>query len=286
MNPRADDGFSLVELLIAASLMIVVLFATLGVMDAFVKVNANTTKLVESVDTARNAMGRLTRDLRDATAATTTAVPDDNVITRAESHDLVMRRINPFGASSTGNVTGAHTVRWCMHPNKDKDVLYRQVAAGVVVPKNTCPDKDMQTSVEAKDVANLARPVFTYDSTVLEDITSVKTFLALDRDPARKPAEATLESGVFLRNQNRRPVASFTYVVLGGRSIQLNAQPSRDPEGGMLKYQWVDNGVELPYTGAVASYVAPSDSNNRFITLTVTDVDNVSASVSQMVKVG
>lgn len=281
---RRQDGLTLVELLIGASLMLVVMFATLGVMDGLVNVNNRTTKLIDSVDTARNAMGRMTRDLRDATAATTGATAAASVITRAEPQDLVMRRINPFTSSTAANVTGAHTVRWCLHSGRG--VMYRQTAEGVATPNAACPDprNTWATAVQAQDVTNGTRPVFTYDNAVLEDITSVKTFLAIDRNPGRAPVEATLESGIFLRNQNRKPTASFSYVVLGGRSIQLNAQASRDPEGGILNYKWVDSGQELTQTGAVVSYVAPQ-TGPRFIELTVTDVDGLSATTSQMVEV-
>ena len=284
MRLRREDGMTLVELLIGASLMLVVMFATLTAMDGLLKVNSRTTKLIDTVDTTRNAMSRLTRDLRDATASTPTATGGESVITRADPQDLVMRRINPFATGAAGNVTGAQTVRWCLQAANG--TLYRQVAEGVAAPGAACPHNGAgwTTTVQGQDVSNGPRAVFTYDNTILTDITSVKTFLAIDRNPLKAPNETTLESGVFLRNQNRKPIAAFSYVVLGGRSIQLNAQASRDPEGGMLTYKWVDNGQELPYTGAVASYVAPQ-TGPRQITLSVQDVDKLTASISQMVDV-
>ena len=54
----------------------------------------------------------------------------------------------------------------------------------------------------------------------------------------------SLGSGVFLRNQNRAPVASCTAQRAGtGKQIALNGSASEDPEGFNLKeYKWYANG--------------------------------------------
>lgn len=290
---REEGGFTLVEVLIAASLMLVILFATFNMLENFSRANVRTADLINSIDSARNAQSRLTRDVRDATAATTTTVPGGSVLVRAAPQDLVMRRIDPFGKSDATNATGTQTVRWCLD---HKQLLHRQVAAGVSDPVPACPDnrKNVWTdTIQADNIVNGERAVFTYNSTVLEEISSVNTFLAIDRNPAKAPAEATLSSGVFLRNQNRAPVAAFTAVSLGGRNLQLNGQASRDPEGGILNYDWTDGATNqcgtgstacLPYKSAVANYVAPA-AGPRSITLRVTDVDGLSHTVTKTVDV-
>jgi type II secretory pathway component PulJ len=280
---RNEEGFTLVELLIAATLMLIILFATFNMLDNFNRLNARTTDLITEVDTARTAMSRLTRDLRDATAASTTVTPGRSVLLRAEPQDLVMRRINPFGAVDGTNATGAHTVRWCLDRRGN---LHRQTAIGVNTPNAPCPDprNTWVDTIQAQQIVNDARPVFTYNSAVLEEISTVNTFLAIDRKVGQAPDEATLTSGVFLRNQNRAPTASFSYVGLGGRNVQLNAQASRDPEGGILDYEWKDGSTILPYKSAVVSYIPPS-TGNRNITLKVTDVDGLTDEENQIVDV-
>jgi hypothetical protein len=275
---------TLIELLLAATLMIVVLFATLSVMEVFQTNNTRTTELINSIDGGRNAMGRLTRDIRAATASSLTATPDASVLTRAQPQDLVLKRIDPFGTPSAANVNAVQTVRWCL--DAPARVLHRQVAAGIVTPSVTCPAviAGFTDTAVAMNIANGTRAVFSFDSVSLPDVSSVNTFLAIDRDPARRPAEATLTSGVFLRNQNRAPLASFTSVTLAGRNVQLNAQGSRDPEGGILTYEWRDGTTLLPYVNAVASYVAAS-SGARSITLTVRDRDGLAGSQTQNVTV-
>jgi len=282
---RRQDGFTLVELLIASTIMLLILVATLTTLDNFTRVNARTTQHVTSIDSARTAMARLTRDLRDATASTVAADDvDDSVITRALPQDLVMRRIDPFATTTSANQTGVHTVRWCL--DAAKGFLHRLTAPGVATAPAECPGTatGWRDTIQAQQIANVARPIFTYDNATVADITSVNTFLAIDKNIAKPPVEATLTSGIFLRNQNRRPVASFTYVALGGRNVQLNGQASRDPEGGILTYEWKDGTTVLPYTTAVASYVAPA-SGPRTITLTVKDVDQLPGTQTQTVQV-
>ena len=156
----------------------------------------------------------------------------------------------------------------------------------MTVPGNACPQNGAlwTDTVQASEIVNATRPVFTYDGATVQQITSVSTFLAVDRDTAKAPAEATLTSGVFLRNQNRRPIASFSYVALAGRNVQLNAQASRDPEGGILTYEWKDGATVLSYPNAIANYV-PSTSGPHEITLTVKDVDGLTGTQTQVVDV-
>ena len=279
-----EAGSTLVELLISASLMLVILIATLQAMEIFQKNNARTTDLINFIDAGRNAMGRLTRDLRGATASSTSAVPDASVVMRAGPHDIVVKRINPHGRPSPGNVNAVQTVRWCLEPAAQR--LHRQVAAGSAEAPSACPGTaaGFTDTVVASQIVNGARPVFTYDRALLTEITTVSAFLAVDRNVLQPPAEATLTSGIFLRNQNRVPIASFDFIALAGRNVQLNAQASRDPEGGILTYEWKDAAAPLPYLSAVASYVAPA-SSVRSITLTVRDIDGLSASQTQNVTV-
>jgi type II secretory pathway pseudopilin PulG len=281
---KRQEGWTLVELLLASSLMMIVLFATLTAMEVFQANHARTTDLINFIDGGRNAMGRLTRDLRGATSGTTTPGAVVSVLTRAGPQDLVMKRVAPFAKPTAANPDGVQTVRWCLAAASGR--LHRLAAPGSATPSAACPGAaaGWSDSVVATQVANGPRAVFTYDAIALANISNVSTFLAVDRNPLRPPAEATLTSGVFLRNQNRVPIASFGMVAAAGRNVQLNAQASRDPEGGILKYEWHDGLVLLANANAVASYVAPA-SGVHSITLTVRDIDGLSASQTQSVTV-
>jgi len=77
------------------------------------------------------------------------------------------------------------------------------------------------------------------------------------------PAEVELESGVNLRNQNRRPIAVLDPPVRsGGNDFVLNASSSSDPEGALLKYQF------LKTTGAGEEPIgAPQEASTLVTTL-------------------
>jgi hypothetical protein len=98
-------------------------------------------------------------------------------------------------------------------------------------------------------------------------------------NPNERPAAVTLGSGVFLRNQNRKPIADCTALPTGnGRQVALNGSASEDPEGFNLKtYTWYVNGVKITsITGVVGVWTATTAGTYTF-TLEVEDQGNLSA---------
>jgi hypothetical protein len=111
------------------------------------------------------------------------------------------------------------------------------------------------------------RPVFRYsgDSGLVTDtsdaaretIARVEATVIVDEDVARRPKATQLTSSVILRNQNRAPIARFTYTLLNPMlspttcSIQLNGSASEDPESKPLEYEWIIDGVPQPPPGGV-----------------------------------
>ena len=116
-------------------------------------------------------------------------------------------------------------------------------------------------------------PVFRFNSTTLSAITQIRISLLVDLERGQGPEPAELSSGVFLRNQNRAPAASFTATV-GATEIVLNASSSSDPEGDPLTYIWRDSGTEVG-RGIVLRY-RPAKGNHS-ISLEVQDSSGLSA---------
>ena len=86
------------------------------------------------------------------------------------------------------------------------------------------------------------RPVFSFNAPTSElpKITLLRSDLFVDVDPDRRPLESRISTGVYLRNQNQVPTASFS-VASGGtgtRRFLLNGSGSTDPEGRTLSYSW------------------------------------------------
>jgi hypothetical protein len=88
----------------------------------------------------------------------------------------------------------------------------------------------------------------------------------VDVNPGKRPAETSLVTTVFLRNQNRAPTARFS-AVPSGTSIVLNGSDSSDPEERALYYEWWKAGspdVKIG-DGIVYIYAAPPGDNTIYL---------------------
>jgi hypothetical protein len=148
-------------------------------------------------------------------------------------------------------------VRYCLDTAGKRLWRQLQLAPLTGLPGAACPDPTSGWSagrVVAANVVNAARPVFDYNSPSLTAITEVGTTLWVDVNPGAPPLETSLQTSVFLRNQNRGPDAVFTASLNAG-SIVLNGSSSDDPEGRALQYYWYDTAV----TGITACPGLPAD---------------------------
>ena len=284
MTRLADTrGSMLIELLVATTMMLVVITATLNAFDAFGTNAKRNEHLSDAVDNARAAMDAIAKQARNATAYQTTSSTTSASILRADPTDLVFKVVDPGTSPSAGNAYSVQSIRYCLDATNRR--LWRQRKADAVVPSTTCPDASWSTKdILATDVVNGTRPVFGYDQSSLATITSIDMHLYVDTNPGKAPVESALNSGVFLRNQNRRPIASFTAIPGVGGHVQLNGSGSSDPEGGLLSYQWKDGATVIPLSGPVVDYVAPGLGSHTF-TLTVTDAGSLDDTTSQTVSV-
>ena len=166
------------------------------------------------------------------------------------------------GNSIAGGLNARNTerVRYCLSPQGD---LYRQIQTWTTAtphapPAETaCPGKRagppengvwVRTSVVAASVVNgNSRPIFTYNAATLKDITEVSATLWIDVNPATvKPPETTLQTSVYLRNQNRKPTAVFSLALAnGGTALIMNASESTDPEEKPLTFTWIIDGTAV-----------------------------------------
>lgn len=257
MSRRLSDesGFTLIELLIGASLMLVILLATLSVTDFFQRQSAQATVRVDSRDRVRFAIDKITKRMRTAVETSS------GMVEVATPTDLVYQVIGgTVPGSSDTNRTGAQRVRFCFDATTKK--VYRQstswTGAAPALPSQpqACPSSAYSASstVQAQDVSNGARPLFTYDfrsgSTLLSDLTGVTVSLYVDANGPLPPAEAGLTTSIALRNVNQPPTAAFTDAEVNGH-ILANATPSVDPEGATLGYAWYVDGAATPSSNDV-----------------------------------
>jgi type II secretory pathway pseudopilin PulG len=284
---RSESGVAtLMELVVAMSMFAVVLGATLAIFQTFVKNDRAANDRNDAQQVARSALDRLARDLRNL-ASPTPSLPD--AFDRALPTDMVFKTVDPNGPNGQ-NVVNVERVRYCLDTSTPTNAkLWAQVqqwntATAPSAPTDTsCPGTQWTTStatetrsqrVVAEHLTNQyngqTRPVFTYNASALSDITMVHAELDVDEDVTRAPKETTLSTGVFLRNQNRRPVASFTWSASGG-TIVLNGSASSDPEGQPLDYNWFDGASTTPFANGVTASYAVTPGSTHTIKLQVLD---------------
>jgi hypothetical protein len=112
-------------------------------------------------------------------------------------------------------------------------------------------------------ISGQTRPLFSYNSATLADISSIHADLFIDLTPTNAPTETRLSTGVFLRNQNRKPSAAFSATVVGSRHVLLNGWGAQDPEGQVLEYVWYAGGEEIG-TGIELDWEAPTTGTYEF----------------------
>jgi type II secretory pathway pseudopilin PulG len=285
---RSESGIGLTELLVAMALVVVVMMSTFAVLTRFTNATKQNLSQNEAQSTARTAIDRLAREFRNAGSPGTTGSP----IERTSSWDLAFLMVNPLSAGSGSNSNSVQRVRYCLDASS---TLWRQVqtwttATVPTLPAATaCPDSSFGSqAIVARDVVNRAgsqtRPFFTYDSGTASNVRSVSIDVYVDKDTTRLPSEQRLTTAVFVRNQNRAPVAGFTATTSGSRHVLLNGSSSSDPDGDTLTYTWYDSGTVIG-SGAVLDYVSPTTGSHS-ISVKVTDPAGLNAtSAAQAVNV-
>lgn len=298
---QAESGFTLMEALIAISLLLVVLGAALTPFELLHRTEQRTTNQNESQDNARNAMAEITRNLRNTSG-------QNQLVNLASPYDMVVETVDasakPAGSQNARNLM---RVRYCLDTTSagasstngrlwEQQFKWTTSTPPSTLPSTSCPDTAWGTRrVLASYVTNkatnpkrsAAAAVFTYfpSASTLDTITTVRVKLYSDRDWNADPLETELTSGILLRNQNGSPTASFTATpgTAGSRKITLNASTSTDPEGLPLTYRWCDvttqtlcDDTTRVGTGVLYTYTSPV-AGSRKIQLQVFDVGGLQA---------
>jgi type II secretory pathway pseudopilin PulG len=281
---RDEGGFTLVEMLVVTSLLIVVLSAVLGAFETFGKTSTTNQKINEAQDTVRVAIDSVTRELRNL-ASPTNELPLSILRADPNGKDLIFLSVAGNKPAGSLNARNTRQVRYCLD---DAGVVYREEqtwtsATTPALPSSTAcgpvaGDTWPTRRILVRNVTNGSRPLFSYNATATDAITDVAVSLWVDPDPGRTPTEIALQSAIFLRNQNRAPTAAFDIQVSGGTFV-LNASDSGDPEGRSLLFYWYDEArsdegcgseASLPAgvpaagcigTGLVFNYTPPSSGN-------------------------
>ncbi len=278
MRLHSDQrGMTLIEMLVSMTVFLFVLGATLDVFANSERLNRRSNLRIDSQDTARRALDQLARELRGL-ASPRQDHPD--AVDLGNATDIVFKTVDVVGPNTGANVTNVKRVRYCLSGS----ALVKQEQRWTTVdppatspPTTACPGpvtagvlnsttawSSSRTVAQGITNPTGARAIFVYahtpiTSSALTDISAIHAQLFVDADPVRPPGETSISTGVFLRNQNRRPAAAFTADTDVPGKIVLNGAPSSDPEGQPLDYAWyegathIGDGIRFDYSVARGS---------------------------------
>jgi hypothetical protein len=268
LDERGEMG--LIQLLVAMSIFAAVLGATLVTFQNFDLLSRRNIDRNASQDSARTSADRLVRDLRNLASPT---IAQPQAVDKATDYDLVFQTVDSIGPNTGANAANIKRVRWCIDnttPSNEKLYMQEQkwttLATPVSPSTSACPGTGWtSTTTLASNLTNRyngqSRPLFSFNSATLTAISEIHVDIFSDLDPVKRPNETHITSGVFLRNQNASPIASFSHAVSGSNAIVLNGSASYDPEGQSLSYVWLDNGQKKG-EGVTFSYPVTANSNH------------------------
>jgi hypothetical protein len=246
MTRDREAGLVLPELIVVLFVATLLLGSTLFTFERFIVNSKESDRANDSAELARRTLEIEARQLRNLAKR----VNNVGVIARVEGDDFIFQTSDP-----------ARTwVRYCLDLSKgaSNGQVWEQVQAGDTAGSATaCPAPTGwgRSKVVADSIVNKyggrTVPLFTYRCTdgttactsalaTSDQIIGVNAMLLVDTTPGKDPAELQVTSGVYLRNQNQAPVATFTTTAVSGsaRTIQLNASASTDFEGRTLNFYW------------------------------------------------
>lgn len=263
---RREDGFTLVEALIAMSLTVIVFGATLTVLDAYSHQWQAGQNRLGAQDAARLGVDRIVRQLRNVSSPVTTP----KLLERATPYDVVFQTVGAPSGGSTGNTTGTERVRYCVPSDPAPGSTSTEVLIGETQTWSTatpaadpwssdpgttipCPDTPLPSGVTKTVVANSitnryagntspSRAAFMFNNQAsapsdLSQIFTVQVNLFVNPTPGQTK-ENEIQSSAFLRNEPRAPLAYFTPTATGDGGVLLNGGASYSPDGENLSYSW------------------------------------------------
>lgn len=283
---RDERGFTTMELLVATTIFIVVLGATLAPLDGLWRTSKTNEQQNASQEIARQAIDRFAADIRSIGGQT-------QLIEKAGSSDIVFKTADPYVNPSGSNYDSVKRVRYCLSGT----TLFRQEqtwtgALPTLPTTNACPEPLTWSTTGTEMAANIVNgggtPIFTYDSATLSSIKTVTIDLMADTTPNTSPKTTELKTSVTLRNNDLAPVSSFVGIPTGNLHVDLDGANAYDPEGTALTYRWcLTSGCSAGAaigTTATLDYTASSAGAKTFY-LDVWDAGGIMTEASQSVTV-
>jgi prepilin-type N-terminal cleavage/methylation domain-containing protein len=230
---RDESGFTLVELLIAITISLVILLATLQSFDLFASTTAHQTRVTDANAQVRDTMDRTVDELRGASK-----------ILRATATDLV------YAVPDTG---GYRVQRLCV----TSDDLYGSRTAPVAVP--VVPAGVCSSGTKLATLKSTTNTAFTYDGAASAAtpalVKNVGVTLSLDASGGGKTSSSTLRASA-----NRRAAGAMQLTdedilpTCNDTGALLSLSASIPGTTGAVTVTYADDGgvaIGTPVTGGV-----------------------------------
>ena len=255
-----EEGFTLVELLVAMTLSLIVLFATLQSFDVFTSNASQQTRATDANDQVRRTMERVVNDLRGS-----------SVILKAEAQDLVYR---------VPDKLGYRTERLCVA----SDYLYGSsnvTAAAAAAPTSLC-----NTATKLATLKSTTTTAFTYDGAASSAtpalVKNVGLTIGLDASGGGRTATSTLRASAARRSASGLPITDDdldTVCNPAGAFLSLNADV---PNVGEMTVTYANDGGIAIGTPVTGGWQIPEGITN--VVATVTDAAGVTKTIRKDVE--
>jgi type II secretory pathway pseudopilin PulG len=249
---RRQDGFTMVELLLVCVISLVVFGATLTAWTSIYRSNRSLEHQNDNAESARVALDRAARQLRNLANPTVNAI---TTIDRATDYDFIFQTSDPsktwvrYCLQTSGGGTSVNNATLWEHESKSAITAAMRVGC----PNLTWTKSTAVVQGVTNQAGGVDRNVFDYECALAagpscpasaaeySKITNVGMHLWVDADRTDRVSELNVTTGVFLRNQNEAPTASVsTPQRLQSLRYFLNGSGSSDPEGRTLEYFWFE----------------------------------------------
>jgi prepilin-type N-terminal cleavage/methylation domain-containing protein len=276
----AEEGFTLTELLVAMTISVIVLLATLDVFDAFTNGVAANTRLTDATGSARRQVATMVSGLREAGAPGEAAT-----IQQALPNDIVFVSTAWPGQSDVGVGNAKHIERYCLDTSTRK-VWFNGLKAGTSgspLPGSACPSTNSgwTSDLVASDVLNTAAdPLFSYGST--NPVRSIAIRLLIEGGTALKSRALVLRSGVALRGAlaPRVSAGDITVGPCNGNRALLSANLAALPGAEGATMSVITNGTVVSVPAGPGRILGPPTSP---FTVTITNLVGLKTEVPMTV---
>jgi len=259
--PTGEEGFTLVELLVAITLSLVVLLATLQSFDVFTSNAAQQTRATDANDQVRRTMERVVNDLRGA-----------SVIVKAEARELVYR---------VPDKLGHRTERLCL----EADDLYGSSSVTAAAPA-AAPTTACSMGARLATLKSTTNTAFTYDGVSMSAtpklVKNVGLTFSLDTSRGSKPGSSTLRASAARRSASGLPITEDdldSKCTPLGTFLSLGADV---PNVGALTVTYTNNGGITIGEPVAGGWQIPEGITN--VVATVTDAAGVTKTIRKEVE--